>query len=321
VLLILGVPFALAIWLIARAIQTSRRIEEISVRIGRLECELDELKKESRPAVEPRAPVTIKPVELPPAAVAPKPAEPSSAPLAGAIPVSPPPPIPATAAAQPRREPILASASELAAVPPPIVQAKPAPEPARPTLPAINWEQFMGVKLFAWVGGFALFLGVVFFVKYSFEHNLIPPEVRVAIGFVTGLGLLVGGVLLHRRQQFVVGAQALCATGVVILYAVTYACRSIYKFEFFGTIPTFLLMVLITTTAFFVAVRLNALVVAILGMLGGFLTPILISTARAVRLHCRARRWPARRCEASSLVLSCRVGRRWDGLDASGLGQ
>lgn len=136
----------------------------------------------------------------------------------------------------------------------------------------------MGVKLFAWIGGLALFLGVAFFVKYSFDHNLISPELRVAIGFVIGLALLVGGVVLHRRKQYIVGAQALCATGVVILYAVTFACRSIYHFEFFGTIPTFLLMVLITTTAFFVAVRLDALVVAILGMLGGFLTPYLLST-------------------------------------------
>jgi len=136
----------------------------------------------------------------------------------------------------------------------------------------------MGVKLFAWVGGLALFLGVVFFVKYSFEHDLIPPELRVALGFLTGLGLLVGGVFLHRRKQYLVGAQALCATGVVILYAVTFACRSIYHFEFFGPIPTFLLMALITTTAFLIAVRLNALVVALLGMAGGFLTPILLST-------------------------------------------
>ena len=68
-------------------------------------------------------------------------------------------------------------------------------------------------------------------------------------------------------------SQTLCATGVVILYAVTFACRSIYHFDFFGPIPTFLLMVLITTTAFILAVRLNALVVAILGMFGGFLTP------------------------------------------------
>ena len=32
----------------------------------------------------------------------------------------------------------------------------------------------MGVKLFAWLGGLALFFGVVFFVKYAFEHDLIP---------------------------------------------------------------------------------------------------------------------------------------------------
>ena len=75
-------------------------------------------------------------------------------------------------------------------------------------------------------------------------------------------------------------SQTLCATGVVILYSVTFACRSIYHFEFFGPIPTFLLMALITATAFLLAVRLNALVVAILGMLGGFLTPVLLSTGQ-----------------------------------------
>ena len=46
----------------------------------------------------------------------------------------------------------------------------------------------MGVKLFAWVGGLALFLGMAFFVKYSFDNNLVPPELRVAIGFITGSG-------------------------------------------------------------------------------------------------------------------------------------
>ena len=137
----------------------------------------------------------------------------------------------------------------------------------------------MGVKGFAWVGGFALFLGVVFFVKYSFDNNLVPPELRVAIGFLVGLGLLVGGVVMSRKD-FPALSQTLCATGVVILYSVTFACRSIYHFEFFGPIPTFLLMALITTTAFLLAVRLDALVVAILGMLGGFLTPILLSTGQ-----------------------------------------
>ena len=135
----------------------------------------------------------------------------------------------------------------------------------------------MGAKLFAWLGGLALFLGVAFFVKYSFEHALIPPQVRVALGFLLGVGLIVGGLKVS-LEKYRITAQTLVASGVVSLYAVTFACDSIYHFAFFGPVATFLLMSLITATAFVLAVRLNAQVVAILGILGGFLTPILIST-------------------------------------------
>jgi uncharacterized membrane protein len=135
----------------------------------------------------------------------------------------------------------------------------------------------MGAKLFAWLGGLALFLGVAFFVKFSFEHDLIPPQVRVALGFLLGAGLIVGGLKVS-LDKYRITAQTLVASGVVSLYAVTFACDSIYHFAFFGPVSTFLLMSLITATAFVLAVRLNAQVVAILGILGGFLTPILIST-------------------------------------------
>ena len=60
----------------------------------------------------------------------------------------------------------------------------------------------MGVKLFAWLGGVAMFFGVVFFVKYAFEKNLIPPAVRIAMGFVTGTGMLVGGLWAHRLPRY-----------------------------------------------------------------------------------------------------------------------
>lgn len=146
-------------------------------------------------------------------------------------------------------------------------------------LETINWEQFMGVRLFAWLGGLALFLAAAFFVKYSFEQDLISPEMRVAIGFLVGVGLLVGGVKMSAKP-YKVTAHTLMGAGVVILYAVTFACRTVYHFEFFGPTPTALLMILITVTAFFVSVRLNALFVAVLGMLGGFLTPILISSGQ-----------------------------------------
>jgi len=256
-----------------RAVQAKQRIDELSLRVGTLERDLFQLKTEraSVPASQPT-----------PAAetVAPQPA-----------PAEEFPPPPETTPPEIVETPVPPETEVVSEVPPlvpplaetpPILAECPTPEPAttRPpqAIPALNWEQFMGVKGLAYVGGLAAFIGVALAVKYSFEKNWITPELRVAFGFITGIALLVGGTWLHRIKQYTVGAQTLCATGIVILYAVTFACRSIYHFEFFGVIPTFLLMVLITTTAFFTAVRLNALVVAILGMLGGFLTPYLLST-------------------------------------------
>ena len=197
---------------------------------------------------------------------------------------------------------------EKESVPPPIPERfvkEAVPQIAAPPRPPINWEQFMGAKLFAWIGGLALFLGVAFFVKYSFEHNLISPELRVAIGFVVGVSLVIGGLLLKRKENAVT-AQTLCATGILVLYAVTFACRAYYHFAFFGLIPTFLLMTLITAVAFLLAVRLNAMVVAVLGIAGGFLTPVLLSTgqdypSRPFRLYRVARCRSPRGCATATM--------------------
>ena len=157
---------------------------------------------------------------------------------------------------------------------PEVSQAPVFVEPKEP----FSLEKFMGVKLFAWLGGVAMFFGVIFFVKYAFEKNLIPPAVRITLGYLTGTGLLVGGLWSHRLPRYRVLAQAFCATGVLILYGVTFAAHAVYHFEAFGSFPTFVVMGLVTFVAFLIAVRLDALVVAVLGMLGGFLTPVLLST-------------------------------------------
>jgi hypothetical protein len=242
--------FVLPFVALAKANSAKRGVEDLLRRLSSLENELRNLRPQTVAALKTEAPVTAPAPEL--QSVAPP------------LKIAPPAPV----------------ASATALEPPPIPQEflpPSAPQASRPTKPPIDWEQFMGAKLFAWIGGLALFLGVAFFVKYSFEHNLIPPELRVAIGFVVGAGLVVGGLLLKRKENAVT-AQTLCATGILVLYAVTFACRAYYHFAFFGLIPTFLLMTLITAVAFLLAVRLNAIVVAALGIAGGFLTPVLLST-------------------------------------------
>ncbi len=197
---------------------------------------------------------------------------------AAAIPILPPAEIPAPIKAAAIEPPVI-SPPPLPVTPPPLPRNSPPAPPRAPAKPAINWEQFMGAKLFAWIGGFALLLGIAFFIKLSFDNGWISPELRVAMGFVTGASLIVGGVFLTRKG-YTTPAQTLVAVGVVSLYVVTFACgpHGLYHFAFFGPLPTFALMTLITAAAFFLAVRLNAPVVAILGIVGGFLTPILINT-------------------------------------------
>jgi hypothetical protein len=233
---------------LAKANTAKRDLDDLTARLSSLENDVRRLGQRPVPAPEAEPP----------------------APTAFAV----PPPLPITAPVLP--------AHQKETVTPSIPQEFVAPsltQAIKPAKPPINWEQFMGAKLFAWIGGLALFLGVAFFVKYSFEHNLIPPEMRVAIGFVVGIGLLIGGLLLKRKETAVT-AQTLCATGILVLYAVTFACRSYYHFAFFGLVPTFLLMTLITAVAFLLSVRLNAIVVAVLGIAGGFLTPVLLSTGQ-----------------------------------------
>jgi hypothetical protein len=141
--------------------------------------------------------------------------------------------------------------------------------------PRLDLEQFLGVKLFAWAAGLALFLGVAFFLKWSFDQGIVTPPVRVAMGIITGLGLLVGGLRLD-RERYAVLVQALTAAGVLVLYADIFASCSFYRF--IGNTTAFALMSLVTATAFLLASRLESPTVAILGLLGGFLTPPLLST-------------------------------------------
>ena len=63
----------------------------------------------------------------------------------------------------------------------------------------IQWEMFMGA-VFAWLGDLALFFAIAFLVKYSLDHDLIAPWLRIALGYLVSMGLTVGGIRLRRKE-------------------------------------------------------------------------------------------------------------------------
>jgi uncharacterized membrane protein len=235
------VPMALVVIGAVELHKLKKAVNQLSRRLGALESRLPGVEVAPSPSVVPSAPRPLSPPAVPPA-------PPARTPI-------PEPSLP--------REPIAA---------PPLPER---PPPPRPALAAIDWEAFLGVKLFAWVGGFILFLGIVFLVKYSFDNNLITPAMRVVIGTVIGLALIVIGWLAAIRRYRVSG-QSLCATGVLVLYGNIFAAHVFY--HLIALVPAFISMAIVTGAAFFLAVRMNAQVIVVLGLLGGFLTPILLST-------------------------------------------
>jgi uncharacterized membrane protein len=165
------------------------------------------------------------------------------------------------------------------APPPPPLPVRPAPvqtrTPAAPRATGVNWESFVGVRLFAWIGGLALFLGVVFFVKYAFENNLVTPRMRVTAGGLVSV-VLVGLGMLPSLRRYRIPAQSLIVTALLIAYADTYAAHS-----FYALIPLTLasiVMWLVTILALTLAIQTESPGIFWLGLIGGFLTPVLFRT-------------------------------------------
>lgn len=157
---------------------------------------------------------------------------------------------------------------------------------AQPDLPdqkknevfSIDWENFLGKKLFAWIGSFALFLSALFFVRYAIENELVSLGMRLVLGFFVGAGSIAGGLWL-KRYGYRQTVDGLCAAGLAILYAVFVAAHRLPAGDpYLGTTSTLALLTALTAGAFTLSVRLDSLFVAILAMVGGFLVPPFVST-------------------------------------------
>ncbi len=183
-----------------------------------------------------------------------------------------PPPRPAAPAA---------GAPAAPAAPRPPAAPLPPPPPRRPTfdlaafLGKVNWEQWVGVKLFSVAAGLLVALAAVFFVRWSIDAGLITPPIRMAGATLFGLALVALSETRFARS-YRLTAQSLIAGGIATLFATFFAAR-----VFWHLTPawlTFLLLVLVTAAAVLLAIRQRSLVIAVLGLLGGFATPILVST-------------------------------------------
>ena len=174
------------------------------------------------------------------------------------------------AEAEPEPVPSLNDVAAAGTVPPP----KPpfaAPAPA----PSFDWESLIGVKLFAGIAGVALVLAAVFFLRYSIDQGWLQPPVRVAIGVLVSVVLLVLCELKAARE-YPATANALDGAAIAILFATFFAAHTLWNL--IPAAATFVLLAIVTALAVLLSIRRESLFIAVLGLLGGFATPALVST-------------------------------------------
>ena len=265
-LTLLSIPFLLPIisWVMtyrlrSRVLDLESRLAHQQGEISSLTTQLTQLRKRLDTQTVAEAPKAQAPATAPPPAPAPP------KPIV-AHPLPPAPVVPPRPAAGP-------------AVPP-VPPAPPRPKPVPPSEPpppswSIDWERFVGVRLFSAIAGIALVVAAVFFLRYSLDAGWLQPPVRVLIGVLAGVGLLVVCELKAARQ-YPATANALDAAAIATLFATFFSAHTLWNL--IPATVAFALLALVTAVAVALSIRRESLFIAVLGLLGGFATPALLST-------------------------------------------
>ncbi len=144
---------------------------------------------------------------------------------------------------------------------------------AAPVVPNPLWAWMVGGNTLARIGVLLLFIGVGFLLKYAVEHVYVPISVRLAGVALGGVVLLVlGWRLRHARRAY---AMVLQGGGVGVLYLTVFAALRLYALV--SPIAAFLLLLWISALSSWLAIRQDAISLAALAVVGGFLAPILTS--------------------------------------------
>jgi uncharacterized membrane protein len=225
------------------------QIQSVLARMGRLEDELERLRRRELggepPAAAPEAPIAA----VPPIALE------------------------SESEARPADEPAFE----------PEPPAEPAPGAAAPLAPAATLEERLGTRWAVWVGGLALALGGILLVRYSIEQGFFGPGVRIFLGALFSLALVAGGEWFRHTERGLPIEQipaahvpsVLTAAGTVSGFGTVYAAHALY--DFIGPAVAFVLLGIIGI-ATMLAAALHGPALAGLGLAGSLATPLLVTS-------------------------------------------
>ena len=142
---------------------------------------------------------------------------------------------------------------------------------------SLDWETIIGGRWLNRIGIVALIGATTFFLKYAFDNNWIGPRGRVAIGILLGAAMLPWSQWLLRRG-YSYFSEGIAGLGAAVMYLSLWAGCQYYTL--YSRDVGFYSMMVVTAGVAAVALGRNSQRIALLSLVGGFLTPILVSSGK-----------------------------------------
>jgi uncharacterized membrane protein len=185
---------------------------------------------------------------------------------------------------QPGPEATSPPATPLASSPPASIPPRPAPStlfpksPSSRSRPSADEDALEGKIGKLWlnrIGIFAILIGVSYFIKYAFDNGWIGPSGKIALGLVAGIGLVLWSESF-RHKGYAAFSYSLKAVGIGTMYLSLWGAYQVYHLV--PSAAAFVAMIVVTGSTIALALSQDAEILAAFAMVGGFGTPVLLST-------------------------------------------
>jgi uncharacterized membrane protein len=168
---------------------------------------------------------------------------------------------------------------------PPLVSPPPAPTfaPLPRSSPVVamsrhttgELESTIGKLWLNRIGILAILVGVSYFIKYAFDNGWIGPSGKITLGLIAGIGLVLWSERF-RSKGYAAFSYSLKAVGIGTLYLSLWGAYQVYHLV--PSAAAFVAMIIVTGSTIALALSQNAEILAAFAMIGGFSTPILLSS-------------------------------------------
>jgi uncharacterized membrane protein len=152
------------------------------------------------------------------------------------------------------------------------IRSKP---PVAPPKPKIGIEFLMGGRAAAFAGIAILVMGIAFLVGYAIQHAWLGPLARVGLGLVCGFILVgIGHWVGRKDEKYTLFSRVLTGGGCSLFYFTVFMAHAFY--QLIGPISAGIGLFICAVAVFGLAMLYRSQAVGVLGVLGAFITPILV---------------------------------------------